>query len=73
MHNLTALAVISGATMCSIGIALLLESLLLKLILGLVAKAKLAEEAREQEAWEQPTGELCRPASDASLLASRLG
>ncbi len=38
METLIAVAVAGGATMCSIAIALLLEFLLLKVILGAVAK-----------------------------------
>ncbi len=68
MQSLIALAVISGATMCSVGIALLLEFVLLKLILGLVAKAKLADEARGQQLPEPSYRELQRPTSRVSLL-----
>ncbi len=73
MQNLIALAVISGATMCSIAIALLLECLLLKVILGLVAKAKRMEDARGAAAPEPSYRDLRRPGSGASLLISRLG
>ncbi len=49
MESLIALAVVSGATMFSVGVALLLESLLLRVILGCVAKATLAEKAATVE------------------------
>ncbi len=73
MQSLIAVAVIGGATMCSIGIALLLECLLLKVILGLVAKATRDEEARAEPAPEQSYRDLRRPTSRTSLLVSHLG
>ncbi len=73
MQSLIAVAVVSGVTVGSIGIALLLECVLLKLILGLVAKAKRAEDARASVAPEPSYRDLRRPASGASLLVSHLG
>lgn len=45
MENLIAVAVVSGATVISFGLALLIEFLLLEVILGCVARAHVDEEA----------------------------
>ncbi len=70
MQSLIALAVVSGATVFSIGVALLLECLLLKVVLGMVARAKATEEAAEQA---QPSFAEMRRHADGARLAAHLG
>ncbi len=49
MERLIGMAVVGGATAASIGLALLLEAGLLRVILGAVARAKLEDDAQREE------------------------
>lgn len=69
MERVIGLTVAGAATLMSVGVALLLECLLLKVILGFVAKSRANES--DELAPEQSYRELRRPAR--SRLVSHLG
>ena len=58
MDKLVGMAVVGGATLLSIVVALLLEGALLKVILRAVAKAKLSDEERREPAPQESYHEL---------------
>jgi hypothetical protein len=67
MDKLIGMAVVGGATVISIAVALLLEGVLLKVLLGLVARSRAEEVEAAAQSVAQPPSAVARELRSLAL------